>query len=184
MRELLLILRDIFLFKRGPQDLPHAPNLAAVAVAVAIVIELVVNTFADKSMTAMLPRVVVWHLVPIGLLYLLLHARSFNSRFVQTLLAQALTSCVVLALAAPLMFVLGDFNPQSPQVLRPGQALAGLLLLVIAIWKLGVLAHILRQALEVPFFAGVLITILVGVANVIVQAALFGERVGAAGVGV
>ena len=184
MRELLLILRDILSFKRGPQDLPYAPNLAGAVVAGAILFEVVASLFDDKSLTTLLPAVVVWHLVPIGLLYLLLNARGFNGRFVQTVLAQALVDLVFLVLAVPLIVMLGDFNPQTAQTLQPGQMLVGLLSLVIGLWKLCTLAHILRNALEVPFFAGILITILIGVAKMIVIVALFGERVVPTGVGV
>lgn len=178
MRELLLILRDILALKRGPQDLPYAPNLTAVVVAVAVAIQLGINAFSKRSLLEIAPPILVLNLFSIGVLYLLLHARQFNSRFVQTLLAQALTGIVFMLLMAPLVGMFGEITPQAPQTLRPGQALAVLLLLAAVIWKLCVEAHILRHALDVPFFVGVLITILIGVANVIVLGALFGERVG------
>lgn len=185
MRELLLILRDILALKRGPQDLPYAPNLTAVVVVAGIVFEFVASSFSDKSPSPLLLRIVVWHLVPIGLFYLLLHARGFNSRFVQTVLARAMVGLFFLVLATPLVVVLADFNPQTTQLVRPGQMLAGLLFAAMAIWMLCIQAHILRHSLEVPFFVGVLIALLVSVANVIMQMALFGASGGtAAGVGV
>ena len=181
MRELLQILRDILTFKRGPQDLPYAPNLTLASVVAVLLIPLAVSVlFGDKPLSQTLPRLIVTNAVPIGLMYLLLHARGFNSRFMQTLLAQTLTSIVFLALAAPLLWMLGDISPESTRLMRPEQALPGLLFLVAAIWKLCVEAHILRHSLDVPFFAGMLVTILIGIANVIVLAALFGERAASA----
>ena len=183
MRELFLILRDILAFKRGPQDLPYAPNLTVVVVAAGIVVEFVASMFSDKSPSPLLLRIVVWHLVPIGLVYLLLHARGFNGRFVQTVLARATVGFFFLLLASPLFIALADFDPQTTQILRPGQTLVVLLFAAAAIWMLCVQAHILRHALELPFFVGVLIAILISVANVVIQMAMFGARAGA-GVGV
>jgi hypothetical protein len=184
MRELFLILRDILTFKRGPQDLPYAPNLTVAVIVVLMLIQLAVAAYGGRPVTEIVPRLIVSNLLPIGILYLLLHARQLNGRFMQTLLAQALSGIAFLALIVPLLTLIGDIDPKTTQLLKPGQALAALLFLAAALWKLGVEAHILRHSLDVPFFAGVLITILIGVANLIVHAALFGERVGTAGVGV
>lgn len=186
MRELLLILRDILSFKRGPQDLPYAPNLTIVVVVAVVLVQIGINAFGDRPLMEIVPPIVVLNLFSIGVLYLLLHARQHNTRFMQTLLAQALTGVLFLIAMLPLFGLLGDVSPQTAttMTLRPGQALAVLLLLAAAIWKLCVEAHILRHALDVPFFAGILVTLLIGIANVIVLTALFGERAGPTGVGV
>ncbi len=184
MRELLLILRDILTFKRGPQDLPYAPNLTIAVVIAVVIIQTGINALGERPLTEIVPPIVVLNLFSIGVLYLLLHARQLNGRFAQTLLSQALTGLVFLLLMLPLLSLLGDVTPEAAMTLRPGQAFAMLLLLVAAIWKLCVEAHILRHALDVPFFAGVVITILIGLANVIVLTALFGQRAGPTGVGV
>ncbi|HJU38827.1 MAG TPA: hypothetical protein VJ724_04590 [Tahibacter sp.] len=184
MRELFLIVRDILTFKRGPQDLPYAPNLTVVALALVIAVPIVVTLLDDGPLGQTLSRLVVSNGVPIGLVYLLLHARGFNGRFMQTLLAQTLTSIAFLAVAAPLSWLLGDLTAESARVMRPDQALPALLLLAAAFWKFLVEAHILRHALDIPFFAGVLVTILIGIANFIVMVAIFGERVVSSGIGV
>ena len=85
----------------------------------------------------------------------LLYIVHYSARVNKTLTALAGTNSILGILSIPLLFWLKQLN------LQPGEvALPELLLLGLIVWNIVVYAHILRHALEVPFFVGVVLTVI------------------------
>lgn len=74
--------------------------------------------------------------------------RSLVNRAVKTITAVTGTGILFTLLALPLMIVLHD-QPQN-QI-----TMASLLVSLLVIWNIGVLGHILRNALSLPAWAGI-----------------------------
>jgi hypothetical protein len=175
MRELFFIVRDILLLRRGPQDVPYAPNLTILVVFAGIAVQVAASMIRNEPFARSALVAIAMTGFMLGVLYLLLNARQYTARFTQTVLAQALTSFVLSLLAAPLVFVTLGISPDNPAAMTPGQAIAVLIAFGIIVWDFVVDAHIIRHALDVPFGAGVLITLLTRLAALIVMSALFGK---------
>ncbi|UXI69043.1 hypothetical protein [Tahibacter amnicola] len=171
MRELFLIVRDILRFKRGPQDLPYAPNLVAIVVIVASalgVLEGQVPRKAEVSVYAIVFGDLYWLLVT----YLLLQVRQVPERFVQTTLAFFITDALFVLARIPADLILAGVAPNATE-LAPGQAWAALLMLGLVIWQLCVKAHVFRHALNIPLAGGFLVALSCVAAQIILITALF-----------
>jgi hypothetical protein len=176
MRDLLLLLRDLCLLRRGPQDLPYAPQLTAVVVVLSVLVQ-----FANGVLVEPQVGLLTHFLAPatttilsIGILYVLLNARSRAPRLLQTVLADAAVT-VVFTIAALVLIMLIGGRPPDPQQMTAVQKFLALVIVAIAIWRLAVMGHILRHALEVPFAAALLIAVLSLVAQYIFAVSLFGR---------
>jgi hypothetical protein len=160
MPPLFLIVRDILLLRRGPQDLPYAPQLLVVAAAVCVVAQIVIALLVhDVSVAAVVVGALLWLGFTLLVLNLLLSLRDLRSRFVQ--MASALLCCTLVftLLSAPVALLAGDV-PTNTQAMTPLQLLLGTLSLPLLIWKLIVDAHIFRHSLNLPFTGGLLIALL------------------------
>lgn len=169
MRELLPIIRDLCLLRRGPQDVPYAPRLPLWLGLALIVLQMLASGLHGAA-GAGLAGGIASVLFLLGAVYLLLALRGQRVRYVQT--ASALLG-VLLAfslLALPLALAMGPrLDMMHPSAL---QLVLVWPLLGIAIWQLCAIAGVLRHALEVPFAGGVLLALLLGIGNyVLVQSA-------------
>ncbi len=162
MTELISRIRQLLRLRCGPQDMPYHP-VWAMGLAVALMILILAEAWAQtQTIPISLALVLVGY--EAGMAWLLLRFRQQTVRWVQTVLALFATSLVFNMLALPLILILGPVTP--------GQAdsrvlLLSVPLLVIAFWKFLVKAHIFRHALEIPFAAGVLIVLLLGLGRMV-----------------
>lgn len=157
MQSLLILLRDICLLRRGPQDLPYSPQLL-----VSICVASVAVQFVIAQILGIEGNIIVASLLGLsfnlGVLYVLLSLRSVRSRFIQS--GTALLGCALLfALVSLPVALLAGGKPPTPDDVTPLQLLLGLVSLPIIIWKIVIDAHILRHSLNLPFFAGLMIAI-------------------------
>lgn len=158
MQSLLLVVRDICLLRRGPQDLPYSPRLLAgiciASVALQFVIAQILGIEGNTIGASLFGLG-----FSLGVLYLLVSLRGVRGRFVQA--ASALLACALLfaLLSLPIALLAGG-KPPTPENVTPLQLLLGLVSLPIVIWKIVIDAHILRHSLNLPFFAGLTIAIL------------------------
>lgn len=160
MLPVLLIVRDILLLRRGPQDLPFAPYLLVRAAALCVIVQTAIALIVhDTSLATVLVGALLWLVFTLLTLNLLLTLRGLRSRFVQ--MASALLSCTLVftVLSAPIALLAGD-TPVNAETMTPLQMLIGAVSLPLLIWKLVVDAHIFRHSLNLPFAAGLLVAIL------------------------
>ncbi|HEY8011520.1 MAG TPA: hypothetical protein VIE67_11050 [Rudaea sp.] len=160
MPPVFLIVRDILLLRRGPQDLPYSTQTLAAVVALCVVMQIGVALFAHEvSLGGVLGGALLWLCFTLLTLNLLLSMRGLRSRFVQT--ATALLSCALVftAISAPIALLAGD-PPATPEQMTPLQLLLGAVSLPLLIWKVVVDAHVFRHSLNLPFAGGMLIAVL------------------------
>jgi hypothetical protein len=158
----------ILLFRAGPQDFPHVPQLVVPLPALAIG-----AYFALYAILLPPAMSLVLALASVGALALvtnsLLSARRVANRFQQTFHALLATGTVLTLLSIPPMIALAPALRQiaaSPELLQqPGAvqapALASLLVNLFNLWNLAVYGHIFRHAADVRLWSGMLIALFV-----------------------
>jgi hypothetical protein len=187
MLALLVVVRDILLLRRGPQDLPYSPPLLIAALLASFGISVLASASAARPGEEPAASVAVMLLLYLGFVYLLLNATQREARFVQTALAWLLVDVVFTALMLPLLTLLGPVLAQAPAAtdaagppaLSGAQSAAFLLWLALGLWRLFVVAHLLRQALEIRLFFAFLINLAMVMGALVVVLALFGKSAGA-----
>ena len=179
MPSLLVTLRDLLLLRRGPQDLPYSPVLLAIAALASLLVSQWAANVLLPQRQDQLISVVAALALHLGLLYLLLNALQRQARFVQTATASLCIDVVFttamlpgLMVVQPLLSATGA--PPPPEAITGVAFLASLLLIGLAIWRIVVDAHILRQTLEIRLMPALLINMALLFAGQIVLGALFG----------
>jgi len=166
--------RDLCLFRAGPQDLPYSPR----GVVALLVAGAALEAFFDLHQGSGFAVVVAANLgtlVGLGLLHTMLRWRGKAERFVQTALALLATGLLFEILVLPLLLYVG--HPVDPAAVTGAQLLAALLLFLLLLWQAGISSQILRRALEIPLAGGVLALFALGLADVcatVLLAAAFG----------
>lgn len=146
-------------FRLAPQALPASTALLGLTTLSNLVLSTLINQ-VRLSLGSSLFVAVLEMAVVVALTVALLHAFSRGPRTVQTLTALMGTGTVIGAL----VFVVLVALPALPPAIR----------LAIFLWNLLVMAHILRHALDTPFFVGFLVA--VGYAVFLIQLVVFIDR--------
>lgn len=144
---------DICRLRVRPQDLPASSvllNLTLFFYALTSAVSSLLQQFSLKQ--AILSGIVDAGLL-VGLTYTLLYFARYLPRVTQTLTALAGTNGVLGILSLPLIFWLEQNRAYHSDITLPV-----LLLLSLFVWNFIVYAHILRHALTVHFFIGLLLT--------------------------
>jgi hypothetical protein len=170
LKALLELLRDIMLFRRGPQDVPYSTTLLAAACIVAYVIDFAATAqFYDNA--AIAAPIAVSVAAELLLVYAALQMSSRGARFAQTATALMGTRIVFTLITFPMLLGLGP--ARDPEKLTALQALLVWLLLPFAFWKLAVTAHVLRSALETSMRIGLLLALVFTVIEYLASVAFF-----------
>jgi hypothetical protein len=145
-RALSALIGDLLRLRRGPQDVPYSPTLLLLALLPYALLGSGLAAFVMPAQQALLYGLAETALLAV-LVYAVLALRRRPARFVQTLTALLLVGVVFNALSLPLT-----------ALARPENGL-GLLILLLVGWSFAVSVHILRQALDIPVPASVLVNI-------------------------
>lgn len=147
---------ELCLFRRAPQDLPFRPPLALVCVLATVLVELFTNQQIGESMGLVVPAVLTSAIFVVLAPRAVLRLAGHEARYWQTLLALAGSGLLFAAAAAPLRIAIGPIDPailQGTVAPPPGYMLiAGL-----GLWRLMVIGHIWRHALQIRLPVGVLV---------------------------
>ena len=158
----------ILLFRAGPQDFPHAPQLVAPLPLMAVAAYFAVFAILlppGVSLVISVASVAALALVT----HSLLSARRLASRFQQTFHALLATGIVLTLASIPAMSALAPTlqqiaaNPellQQPGAVQPSP-FASLLLNALNLWNLAVYAHIFRHAVQTRLWTGLLLALFV-----------------------
>ncbi|MDG4549555.1 MAG: hypothetical protein P9F19_04855 [Candidatus Contendobacter sp.] len=149
MRALFELFLDICLFRKGPQDVPAGMALLKLCLLGYGLSGLAVLLLSTPAPVAIL-QILLDLVLLAGLLHLALLARRHPRRFEQTLSALTGTGTLMGLLALPMMVWIVRQGPNGDT------QLPALLLLGLMAWSITVMAHILRQALDIPVWAGAL----------------------------
>ena len=152
------LLRQLFgvcLLRTGPQDLPYSVVATRVAIGSLLAFQAAVGVATGAQGPAILARLGVTLLVLAGVTPWLLRARGFANR----------TSLAMLPAAVALLpYVTPDGTPGAtpPQAMLPALAM-----LVLFVWKLRVDASIWTHALDVRRQQGLLLAVVLVVAELV-----------------
>lgn len=145
-RALLALVGGLLRLQRGPQDVPYSPTLLLLALVPYALLGSALAGFAIPGERALLYGPAEAALLA-ALVYIVLAVRRQPARYVQTLTALVLAGVAFNLLSLPLT-----------ALARPENGL-GLLILLLVGWSFAVSVHILRQALDIPVPASVLVNI-------------------------
>lgn len=145
-RALAGLLGGLLRLRSGPQDMPYSPTLLVLLLVPYAALGSVLALAALPAARALWYGPAESALLAV-LVYGVLALRGHPGRFVQTLSALALVGGFFNALSVPLT-----------ALAQPGNGI-GLLILVVLLWSFVVSVHVLRQALEVPVPAAVLVNL-------------------------
>ncbi len=178
MAALPLQLAQVCLLRRGPQDLPYSPKLAAGAVLALAALQVLVGSQGDSPASLVAVRAGLT-LAMLGLVTpRLLAWRGLGNRTAQTMLAQAGCGLLFVTAMAPLALLLQS----APDIENPpGHVVAaGLLALVLFVGKLRVDAHVWRHALDIGRLQAMALAIALVVVEMLVLATFNPGRAAAA----
>ncbi|MEO8673440.1 MAG: hypothetical protein ABI411_19160 [Tahibacter sp.] len=176
MPDWLLTVRDICIFRRGPQDLPHAPQLMLGVLVLGTVFDVAVGALMLDRAGA-LTESLVSSGFSAAVMYALLRLRQRGSRFVQAFLAQLSCGLALSMLLLPLLWIMGP-PPASPDALTPMHGLIALAILSVMLWLLAVNSHIFRHALDVPPMVAFFVATLWMISQRALSTVLFGDGAG------
>lgn len=158
---------EICLLRRGPQDVPLSPillKLTLLAYGLSSLLILLLVTAAGSAILQALTDVALLA----GLTYAALYSAKLGARYTQTLTALAGAGTVLGLLALPLFFWIGQAAQQQTDASVPG-----LLFLCLIVWDLAVMSHVLRHALSVNRWMGLLYALAYFFISIMVRNLLF-----------
>lgn len=138
MFELIKLLFDVCLFKKGPQDLPFSVGLLWVLVAADVSVSFLMLSIRTDWLNSAL-QAIVGVLLIIGFSWLILYVARKRERFNQTTIALLGSDAMISFFALPGM---------ASMMIGTGALLAFLITIALMIWHWAVTGHIIRNALE------------------------------------
>lgn len=166
MNAWLPLVRDLFLFRRSPADLPYAPTVLLILFVLMIAIDasaarVLTGESGDPLLAALNNG------ASLLLIHALLRVTGKQARFVQTatalLMIRVTLSLLSLALLAAVLPM-----PQRPEDLQPLQALLMAFVLPLLVWYLALRINVLRHALDIAWPRAVGLVLLIAAAEFVV----------------
>lgn len=166
MNSFIQIYWNICRFRQGPQDLPAAQSLFIVTLLLYLLISTIISGFELEPERALLSAVVEVALL-LAMIRVMLWARELWPRFQQTATALLGSGTLFGFIAVPLMWWQSQYD-------QPMDAFApSLLIFALFVWSVAVTGHILRHALNVPFYVGVVLSLLYTYVSITILRAIF-----------
>ncbi len=158
MTAFLVVISRLLSFRAGGADLPYAPRLLGVLVAVTVALDVWLSAQLEGSDASPI-WILLRTLLGVALIFLVLRAADKPARFVQTATALSLVALAISLISAPILLLIWPL-PQDPKLITGLQASLTMPLLAVMLWFLMLRAHVLRGALECPWFAAFMLSIL------------------------
>ncbi|MDD5410720.1 MAG: hypothetical protein PHF31_04785 [Methylobacter sp.] len=137
MFEIIKLLFDICLFKKGPQNLPNSVWLLRILVVVDVGISFLMMNIRTNWLNSLL-QAVVGVLLVVGFSWIMLYVARRLERF-------DLTACALLGTDALISFF--ALPGMASMMLGRGALLAFFVMIALMIWHWAVIGHIIRNAL-------------------------------------
>ena len=163
---------DLCRLRSGPQDLPHKPGLLFALLVASVTLDLLTASILGIGDNA-LARSLFSTTLLLALCWTALGIRELRNRYVQTLIALVACSMVFTLLILP---IAASFDPaqSAGTALTPGHTLLAWLGLGVLVWKLAVDGHIVRQAIDAPYWLGLALAMAWTIADIALGRVLFG----------
>ncbi len=168
MFEIIKLLFDICLFKKGPQDLPPSAGLLWVLVVVDVSVSFLMLSIHTDWLNSLL-QAIVGALLIVGFSKLMLYVTRKRERFNQTTIAFLGTDALISFFALPGM---------AAMMIGTGALLAFLVTIALMIWHWAVTGHIIRNALGQTWTFSLGLAFLYILGSYQVMALLFPDVVG------
>lgn len=166
MNSFIQIYWNICRLRQGPQDLPAAQSLFVASLLLYLLISTIIGGFELAPERALFSSVVEVVLM-LGMIRMMLWARDLWPRFQQTATALLGSGALLGFIAVPLMWWQAQYE-------KPLEAFApSLLVFALFVWSVAVTGHILRHALNIPFYAGVVLSLLYTYVSITILRAIF-----------
>jgi hypothetical protein len=140
---------DIALFKKGPQDVPASRLLFGLALVADILVGMLLLGLESSAWEAV-PKVLLEMAMLLAFTWVTLAGLKLEARFPQTGCAMLGTDALISGFAVPLLAWMMAAENGAPGYL---------LLMLLMLWHLGVIAQILRNALECPLAVAIVMAI-------------------------
>jgi len=137
MLEIIKLLFDICLFKKGPQDLPPSAGLLWMLVIVDVSVSFLMLSIRTDWLNSLL-QAIVGALLIVGFSWLMLYVARKRERFNQTTIALLGIDALISFFALPGM---------ASMMIGTGALLAFIITIALMIWHWAVTGHIIRNAL-------------------------------------
>jgi len=160
---LLQTLLEMMRLKSGPQDLPSDKALAVLLVLLYLAQGFIAGQVLEEPDAG--PRTVLAVALQFGVIGALLNFKNLSMRFHQTISALSGTG-FMFGMISLLLLVRADTEKVQPEL--------ALFYLALFIWSIAVDAHIYRHALSIKMTFGVLVAVMIFLANYILLRAIFG----------
>lgn len=171
MAQFILLILDLCRLRRGPQDVEYSRNLLWTLLILGIALDQIVGRLLGIE-SNLLARSLFSAGLLVALCWTALQIRGFSHRLVQTLCALFGCSMVFALMMTPLALAFdGPVSADAPA--SPLQVLAAWAGLAVFAWKLGVDAHVVRQAIESPFWLALALVTAWAVADISLTRILF-----------
>ncbi len=170
MLQFIKTLWNICLLRGGPQDVPYSATLvtAIVTIHYCLTVFFIAWTHGISNGLGMAAMLVG---VSFAAIFLVLRMRKVPERFVQTVSALFGTSIILSLMALPLLIMVATMAQMAGgSMIMLGQWVG----IAVEIWILIVAGHIFRNALAIPLFVGVILSIGIALLNAIVVRAMMG----------
>ncbi len=150
MLSIIESLWNLCLMRVAPQDLPFSKFLLWLVAAAYALIGVLIGLFSMGPVAAALSAVIDTGVL-LGLTMLVLWVKDSGERYTQAATAMAGSGAILMASALPLLILQAMLGPENNFTL--------LLVLILVVWKLSVVGHILRHALDTSLFVGLLLSV-------------------------
>ncbi len=171
---------ELCLFRCGPQDLPFRPPLALTCLLATVLLEVFTHLQLGEPSGLVVAAVLASAVFLLVSTRVVLRLAGRDARYWQTLLALTGSGLLFTAVLAPIRIGIGVIEPgmlTGAEPLPPGFTP----LVILGLWRLVVLGHIWRHALEIRLRLGMLLAVSLAVLEVVVMALLFAPAVAPAG---
>lgn len=165
MAKLIMMFWQVCTFKIGPQDLPSSSALMRTSILAYVLASILVSALSLSTGKALVSGILDVALVA-AMTQLLLWIRELNARFQQTFIALMGSGAIIGFLALPLLAMQMAAGEQAA-------ALPSLIIVGLMFWNVAIVGHILRHAIDAPFFVGVGIALIYMYVSVSVMRSLF-----------
>lgn len=163
MLALIKVFADIALWRKGPQHLPASGLLLALTVALYLVwrlalgaaAELLVADVKDRPQYPLVANALLDAAITLAWAWVVLALFKRTQRYFQTASALVGTDIIISPVVIGTGVVMLRVGQTSPLALP-----VGLLFIAAFAWQVFVIAHILRNALEITLFPAIVLTVL------------------------
>lgn len=169
MGKLIYTFWQICIFKMAPQDLSSSNNVLFSSVLAYGFVSILIAVLSLSSGQALASGLLDVALVG-AMTQLLLWIRELTSRFYQTFIALMGSGAIIGFIAWPLLIMQLQAGEQA--AILPTLVIVGLM-----IWNIAIVAHILRHAIDAPFFVGVGMSLIYMYVSVSIMTSLFSPAV-------